>query len=549
MTATRLIVRGPSGAQEMLIEPKGILLGRGSDCDVILNDDNVSRMHARISQDPFGRWIVEDMNSQNGVLIDGHRVKAQTVQLGQKITVRPFEISLTNEADSPTGQPLQNTIPIVDKGAGEHILSYRDDQATMLSPALMHHLNEFTARLLRLPRPAELYAEASACLAEILDTLVAVVRLPTNPRPLPKSPDVLALHFGGEGTNPALLQSSYIHFSRRVLEAVRSTDSPVMAGNKQPSGEGLALTVVDKQRPHLVFAGQVNDLGDALDILYIDIPEGRSPDRMFDFVEAVARQINFAQKTLFLAELQKQEKALREANAQLRQKDRIKDEYVSRVTHDIKGHLAAIMNCLYVASDTSSHPLSDLQADFLGRATRRTQQVTDFAKELLHLTQMRLSGHVQVEPFSLPETISKAIAAVESKAQSKSITLSSDVDPSVGELVGNEFSIGEMISNLLFNAVKYTPEGKPVHVEAAGNSDHIQVAISDAGIGIPADEIERVFDEFFRASNAAKSPIEGTGLGLSIVKQIVDRHGGEISVTSEEGQGTTFTVRLPRGAR
>jgi signal transduction histidine kinase len=270
---------------------------------------------------------------------------------------------------------------------------------------------------------------------------------------------------------------------------------------------------------------------------------------MFDFVEAVARQINFAQKALFLAQLQKQEKALREANAQLKQKDRIKDEYVSRVTHDIKGHLAAITNCLHVASDTSSHPLSDLQAQFLERAVNRTRQVTDFVKELLNLTQMRLSGRFEVSPFSLPETIAKALAAVENKAQDKSITVTSDVDPSLGEIVGNEFSIGEMISNLLFNAVKYTPEGKSVHLAAATGDGHAQVAISDTGIGIPADEVDHVFDEFFRASNAAQSPIEGTGLGLSIVKQIVDRHGGEISVSSEEGQGTTFTVRLPTPAR
>jgi signal transduction histidine kinase len=549
MKTTKLTVHGPEGDQEIRIEPKGVTLGRAAHCDVVLDDENVSRTHARISQDPFGRWIVEDMDSRNGVFVDGLRAKAQTVQMGQTVTIRPFRIVLTDDATQDTAVQPQSSIPIVDKGAEEHIVSYRSDQATILSPALMHHLNELTARLVRLSSPAELYAEASSSLAEMLDTLVAVVRLPGRSQPLPKSPDVLALHFGTAGSDPALLQTSYIHFSRRVLEAVRTTDSPIMAGGKQPSSDGLMLTVVDKHRPHLVFAGQVNDLGDALDALYIDIPEGKSPSHMFDFVEAVARQINFAQKALFLAELQKQDKALREANAQLKQKDRIKDEYVSRVTHDIKGHLAAITNCLHVANDTSSHPLSELQANFLGRAINRTQQVTEFVKELLNLTQMRLSGRFDVSPFSLPETIAKALAAVENKAQDKSITVTSEIDPSVGDIVGNEFSIGEMISNLLFNAAKYTPEGKSIHLAAATGDGHVQVAVSDTGIGIPADEVDHVFDEFFRASNVAQSPTEGTGLGLSIVKQIVDRHGGEISVTSEEGQGTTFTVRLPTASR
>ena len=102
-----------------------------------------------------------------------------------------------------------------------------------------------------------------------------------------------------------------------------------------------------------------------------------------------------------------------------------------------------------------------------------------------------------------------------------------------------------MITNLLFNAIKYTPENKTVRLEAKGN-DHVQIDIIDTGIGIPKDELGSVFDEFFRASNARKNEKDGTGLGLSIVKQIVERHGGEISVQSQEGQGTTFTVILPK---
>jgi signal transduction histidine kinase len=306
------------------------------------------------------------------------------------------------------------------------------------------------------------------------------------------------------------------------------------------------LTIVDEYKPHLVFAARVNDLGDTVDALYVDILEVKSSKEMFDFVEAAARQINFAQKNLFFIELKKQEKALREANIQLREKDRIKDEYVSRVTHDIKGHLAAVQSCLYIAANESTGPLNEKQSDFLSRALKRNGQLTDFVKELLNLTQMRLSGRLQMEPFSLPDSISKALASIANRAKEKSITVSSNVDPSLGQIIGNEFSINEMITNLLFNAVKYTPENKTVHLEAKGYDDHAQIDFVDTGIGIPADELANVFDEFFRATNAQKSEKDGTGLGLSIVKQIVERHGGEISVESEQGQGTKFTVTLPK---
>jgi two-component system phosphate regulon sensor histidine kinase PhoR len=138
------------------------------------------------------------------------------------------------------------------------------------------------------------------------------------------------------------------------------------------------------------------------------------------------------------------------------------------------------------------------------------------------------------------------LASVETYAKEKTITVISNVDPSVGQIVGDEFSINEMLMNLIFNAVKYTPDNKNVQLEAKVQDDYVQIDISDTGIGIPAEELPNIFDEFFRASNAKKKEKEGTGLGLSIVKQIVERHDGKISVQSQEGQGTTFTVTLPR---
>ncbi len=153
-----------------------------------------------------------------------------------------------------------------------------------------------------------------------------------------------------------------------------------------------------------------------------------------------------------------------------------------------------------------------------------------------------------MEAFSLPDTISKALASVATKAKEKSITVTSNVEPSLGQIVGDEFSINEMITNLLFNAVKYTPENKTVHLEAKDQDGSVRIDIADTGIGIPAGEVGNVFDEFFRATNAKKSEKDGTGLGLLIVKQIVERHSGEISVQSQEGQGTTFTVTLPRSS-
>jgi len=544
MAKTKLIISGPLETKEVLLDPKGTMLGRGSNCDVILDDAAVSRHHARISQDPFGRWIVEDLDSQNGILIEGKRIKAQAVLPNQKINIRPFDLSILAESNQ---QPLPGTAPrstilIVDKAEDQDIVSYKADQTSILSPALIHDLNELTNHLLKLSSPAELYSEACQSLAKMLDTLVAIVRLPCNSEPLPVPPDVLSFNFGCREMDGD--RETYVHFSKRVLEAVRYTNTPVMASSGRSHGRDIALTIVDEYKPHVVFSACVNNLGETIDALYVDILETKSSKEMFDFVEAAARQINLAQKNLFFIELQKQEKALREANIQLKEKDRIKDEYVSRVTHDIKGHLAAIQSCLYITADESAGLLSEKQSNFLSTAINRTTQLTNFVKELLNLTQMRLSGQLQMKVFSLPENISKALSSIATKAKEKSITVTSNIEPTLGQIVGDEFSINEMITNLLFNAIKYTPDGKTVHLEAKDQDDFVRIDIADTGIGIPADEVGNIFDEFFRASNAKKSEKDGTGLGLSIVKQIIERHGGKISVQSQEGKGTRFTVTL-----
>ena len=243
--------------------------------------------------------------------------------------------------------------------------------------------------------------------------------------------------------------------------------------------------------------------------------------------------------------LRQQEQAYREANIQLEQKDRVKDEYVERVTHDIKGHLAAIQSCLAVLTDKLVGPLNERQSEFLNRAHGRTRTLTTFVKTLLRLTQMRLSDNLEEDVFVLKDAIGNAIESVVARAADKSIELKLDIESSSGAIFGNQFSIEEMLTNLLLNSIKYTPDSGSIEVNLMEQGSNLLVEISDTGIGIPESEIGKVFDEFYRASNAKEVDRDGTGLGLSIVKQIVERHGGRISVASTEGEGSTFKMVLP----
>lgn len=241
-----------------------------------------------------------------------------------------------------------------------------------------------------------------------------------------------------------------------------------------------------------------------------------------------------------------QQDAYEQANKELQQKDRIKDEYVSRVTHDIKGHLAAIQSCLDVVANKIVGPLNEQQTEFIERAYNRTKAVTRFVKTLLELTHLRLSNKLQMQPFSLKITADNALASVKTKARNKSIELISNIESPMDNILGNQFSIEESITNLLLNAIKYTPQNGSVKLTTKNEDDHVLIEVADTGIGIPRDELPNIFDEFYRANNAKKVEKDGTGIGLTIVKQIIERHHGKICAESEEDVGTKFKLILPK---
>lgn len=242
--------------------------------------------------------------------------------------------------------------------------------------------------------------------------------------------------------------------------------------------------------------------------------------------------------------LRRAEEAQREANRSLREKDRIKDEYVAHLTHDIKGHLAAIQSCLGVAA---TEPLTGPAAEFVGRAYHRTKKLTAFARMLLRLTRLKLDGSVEKEAFCAYDAIREALEAVQPGAQEKALHLECSEIPSPATIVGSALSFKEAITNLLLNAVRYTPSHGTISVRTEVLDNSVVIEISDTGIGVPPEEQSRIFEEFYRASNAKQMEPEGDGLGLSLAKRVVEMHDGTISFRSQLGSGTTFRLVLPRG--
>lgn len=267
------------------------------------------------------------------------------------------------------------------------------------------------------------------------------------------------------------------------------------------------------------------------------------------FVFATALYLAVYMASYISVRLKRTEQNYMQANILLKKRDQINDEYVLRVTHDIKAHLATIQSCLGMVVNKVVEPHDKQRSEFVDRAYTRTIKLTHFVKILLKLTQMRLNDKLETDFFPLRETVHDAVAVVTTKAEEKSITLNCNVEPSVDKICGNQFSIEEVFTNLLLNAIRYTPEKGTVTIDAKNGKDCVVIEIADSGIGILADEIGDVFDEFFRASNARKVHRDGTGLGLSIAKYIVERHGGKIWIDSIKDTGTKFWITLPKDSQ
>lgn len=244
--------------------------------------------------------------------------------------------------------------------------------------------------------------------------------------------------------------------------------------------------------------------------------------------------------------LKQREKVLKETNLLLKEKDRLKSEYVLRVSHDIKEHLSDIQGCLEPVARGITGELNPKQLDLVQRAVGRTAKLMFFVKTLLEITRIKLSRELKMDYFSFQEMLSEAVNQVISQAKDKNIAVSCSVESGIDRIRGAREYLQGTLGNILANALKYTPSGGKIEITVSDKGNSILIQIKDTGIGIPKDELPKIFEEFYRASNAKEVERDGTGLGLSIAKQIVEIHQGKIWAESEIGKGSIFGIELPK---
>lgn len=302
--------RGES--REAVLNCEGIIIGRSPRCDVVIDSKAVSREHARVFQDPFGRWVFEDLGSSNGTFVNGKRVEACAVLPGELVVVGSASLSVSAPSGHHDHQveadaSVQTTNIIVEDFETE-IFSGRNKAAVSAKPC-PEQFGEIRQRLSQLTNSSALYPQVCRRLAWMPKAVAAVLRVPGKSRPVPKTPDVVACHFGTSADDTSAPASSAAYpshlafrVSHRVLDEVRSTGEPVMAKSIYSSDVEVTITVVDEHSPRAVICAPLGDVAQTVDLLYLDIPIGAamrvSPEETFAFVQAVAAEVASARKSL-----------------------------------------------------------------------------------------------------------------------------------------------------------------------------------------------------------------------------------------------------------
>jgi signal transduction histidine kinase len=236
---------------------------------------------------------------------------------------------------------------------------------------------------------------------------------------------------------------------------------------------------------------------------------------------------------------------------QLQQLDKAKTDFLATVNHELRTPLTSIMAYLDMIQENTSDPVSHEVHQMLDIVVRNTERLRLLVEDMLSVSR---NGHeespLHLTPVRLARTLEIVTAALRPLATLQNVTIAIAPAPEDPEIQADEVQLQQVFTNLVSNAIKFTPGGGRIDVGTVLQADadgtrRATVSVSDTGMGISQDEITHIFTRFYRASNAMSGAVPGTGLGLAITQDIVKRHGGRIDVASELGAGTTVSVSLP----
>jgi two-component system sensor histidine kinase/response regulator len=228
-----------------------------------------------------------------------------------------------------------------------------------------------------------------------------------------------------------------------------------------------------------------------------------------------------------------------------REKEMLRENFAAIVSHELKSPLGAIQQNLFALSAELVDKLSESENAKFERMKVRIDQLIKMINSWLRVYSVDISKiKDNFTEIAIPSLITNAIECVQPQAVRKNIQLVTSIDEDLSPIQGDETSLSEALVNIIGNAVKYSFTDSQISIKATGKDGKVEIAISDSGVGIPDEELPNVLLDFYRGSGD-KSEESSHGIGLTISRKIIEAHDGNISVTSQLSQGTTFTIQLP----
>ena len=232
---------------------------------------------------------------------------------------------------------------------------------------------------------------------------------------------------------------------------------------------------------------------------------------------------------------------------ELQEVNHLKSEYVSHVSHELRTPLTAIKAYMETLEAHIDDPTFDQKREFIGIVSKETDRLIRMVNDILDVSNIEFGQRpLQLTNFPLEELISGVVSMLQPALRERRITIETIMPEGLPKLHADNDLITQVFVNLINNAIKYSPPDTTIRVRALERAVDVSIAIEDEGIGIPASQVDKIFEKYFRVKSERSRHYDGVGLGLAIVKNIIDQHNGTISVASEENVGSTFTFAIPK---
>ena len=247
-------------------------------------------------------------------------------------------------------------------------------------------------------------------------------------------------------------------------------------------------------------------------------------------------------------ELKERARKLEQAYRELQEADRLKDELVQNVSHELRTPLTFIKGYVELLLDGDMGPLNERQRESLTIVAEKSNNVTRLVSDIIFLEQIEREA-LQLSPVQMADLARVALQGGEVTAAAAGIRLRIDLEPDLPLVLADRDRISQVLDNLLANSIKFSPHGGVITIGMRNQTDAVLASIADTGIGIPREQLNRIFERFYQVDGSATRRFGGAGVGLAIVKRIVEAHGGRIWAESELGKGSTFYFTIPLARR